>query len=199
IEAQALLATYGQGRDVPLLLGSVKSNIGHTQAAAGMAGIIKMILAMRHGTVPATLHVDVPSSHVDWSSGAVELVTRAREWPGAGRARRAAVSSFGISGTNAHVIIEQAEPEHAAGSAAPVGVPVPWVLSGRSERGLSGQAGRLASFVRGRSDLSVADVSWSLVTSRAALEYRAVVWGSDVDELVAGLSAVAEGRSAGVV
>ncbi|MCM1020543.1 acyltransferase domain-containing protein, partial [Micromonospora sp. XM-20-01] len=199
IEAQALLATYGQGRDVPLLLGSVKSNIGHTQAAAGVAGIIKMILAMRHGTVPATLHVDVPSSHVDWSSGAVELVTRAREWPGAGRARRAAVSSFGISGTNAHVIIEQAEPEHAAGSAAPVGVPVPWVLSGRSERGLSGQAGRLASFVRGRSDLSVADVSWSLATTRAALEYRAVVWGSDVDELVAGLSAVAEGRSAGVV
>ncbi|MGC4780005.1 ketoacyl-synthetase C-terminal extension domain-containing protein, partial [Micromonospora chalcea] len=101
------------------------------------------------------------------------------------------MSSFGISGTNAHVIIEQAEPEHAAASAVPVGVPVPWMLSGRSERGLSGQAGRLASFVRGRSDLSVADVSWSLATTRAALEHRAVVWGSDVDELVAGLSAVA--------
>ncbi|MEV5769602.1 acyltransferase domain-containing protein, partial [Micromonospora sp. NPDC052213] len=107
-------------------------------------------------------------------------------------------SSFGISGTNAHVIIEQAEPEHAAGPAAPVGLPVPWVLSGRSERGLSGQAGRLASFVRGRG-LSPVDVSWSLATTRAALEHRAVVWGSDVDELVAGLSAVAEGRSAGVV
>ncbi|WP_174537890.1 type I polyketide synthase, partial [Micromonospora chalcea] len=200
IEAQALLATYGQDRDDrdALLLGSVKSNIGHTQAAAGVAGVIKMILAMRHGMVPATLHVDVPSSHVDWSSGAVELVTQAREWPGAGRARRAAVSSFGISGTNAHVIIEQAEPEHAVGSAAPVGLPVPWVVSGRSERGLSGQAGRLASFVRGRG-LSPVDVSWSLATSRAALEHRAVVWGSSVDELVAGLSAVAVGRVSGVV
>ncbi|KAB1103226.1 SDR family NAD(P)-dependent oxidoreductase, partial [Micromonospora aurantiaca] len=201
IEAQALLATYGQDRDDrdALLLGSVKSNIGHTQAAAGVAGVIKMVLAMRYGTVPATLHVDEPSSHVDWSSGAVELVTQAREWPGAGRARRAAVSSFGISGTNAHVIIEQAEPEHAAASAAPVGLPVPWMLSGRSERGLAGQAARLASFVRERSGLAVADVSWSLATTRAALEHRAVVWGSDVDELAAGLSAVAEGRLSGVV
>ncbi|MDT0532183.1 SDR family NAD(P)-dependent oxidoreductase, partial [Micromonospora sp. DSM 115977] len=197
IEAQALLATYGQDRDDrdALLLGSVKSNIGHTQAAAGVAGVIKMIMAMRYGTVPATLHVDEPSSHVDWSSGAVELVTQAREWPGVGRARRAAVSSFGISGTNAHVIIEQSEPEPAAASAAPVGLPVPWVVSGRSERGLAGQAGRLASFVRDRS-VSPVDVSWSLATTRAALEHRAVVWGSDADELVAGLSAVAEGGPA---
>ncbi|WP_435233951.1 ketoacyl-synthetase C-terminal extension domain-containing protein, partial [Micromonospora aurantiaca (nom. illeg.)] len=210
IEAQALLATYGQGRDVPLLLGSVKSNIGHTQAAAGVAGVIKMVLAMRYGVVPASLHVDVLSSHVDWSSGAVELVTESRQWPGVGRARRAGVSSFGISGTNAHVILEQpepeavpevaAEPESAPASAggASVALPVPWVVSGRSERGLVGQAARLASFVRGRG-LSPVDVSWSLVTSRAALEHRAVVWGSSVDELVAGLSAVAEGRSAGVV
>ncbi|MEH0974348.1 type I polyketide synthase [Micromonospora sp. CPCC 205546] len=201
IEAQALLATYGQGRDVPLLLGSVKSNIGHTQAAAGVAGIIKMILAMRHGVVPASLHVDVPSSHVDWSSGAVELVTESRAWPDAGRPRRAGVSSFGISGTNAHVILEQPEPETAPEveeepAAGPVGLPVPWVVSGRSERGLVGQAGRLASFVRGRSDLAVSDVSWSLATTRAALEHRAVVWGSDVDGMVAGLSAVAEGRAA---
>ncbi|SCL73313.1 type I polyketide synthase [Micromonospora peucetia] len=211
IEAQALLATYGQGRDVPLLLGSVKSNIGHTQAAAGVAGIIKMILAMRHGVVPATLHVDAPSSHVDWSSGAVELVTESRQWPGVGRARRAGVSSFGISGTNAHVIIEQPEPEAvpevaaepesatASSGGAVVGLPVPWVVSGRSERALSGQAGRLASFVRDRSDLAVADVSWSLVTTRAALEHRAVVWGSSADELVAGLSAVSEGRLSDVV
>ncbi|WP_435055972.1 acyltransferase domain-containing protein, partial [Micromonospora aurantiaca (nom. illeg.)] len=199
IEAQALLATYGQGRDVPLLLGSVKSNIGHTQAAAGVAGIIKMVLAMRHGVVPASLHVDAPSSHVDWSSGAVELVTESRQWPGVGRARRAGVSSFGISGTNAHVIIEQPEAAPApVAPVAPVGVPVPWVVSGRSERGLSGQAARLASFVRDRG-LSQVDVSWSLATTRAALEHRAVVWGSDVDELAAGLAAVAEGRVSGVV
>uniref|UniRef100_UPI0005652F1D ketoacyl-synthetase C-terminal extension domain-containing protein n=1 Tax=Micromonospora globosa TaxID=47863 RepID=UPI0005652F1D len=173
--------------DVPLLLGSVKSNIGHTQAAAGVAGIIKMVLAMRYGVVPASLHVDVPSSHVDWSSGAVELVTASRQWPGVERPRRAGVSSFGISGTNAHVIIEQPEPESAPASVAPVapvGVPVPWVVSGRSERGLVGQAARLASFVRGRG-LSPVDVSWSLATTRAALEHRAVVWGSDVDELAA--------------
>ncbi len=201
IEAQALLATYGRGRDVPLLLGSVKSNIGHTQAAAGVAGIIKMILAMRHGVVPASLHVDVPSSHVDWSSGAVELVTESRQWPGVERPRRAGVSSFGISGTNAHVILEQPEAEAGAdleGGVAPVGVPVPWVVSGRSERGLSGQASRLASFAR-KSDVSPLDVSWSLVTARAALEHRAVVWGSSVDELAVGLSAVAEGRLSGVV
>ncbi|MCL7458108.1 type I polyketide synthase [Micromonospora sp. MSM11] len=200
IEAQALLATYGQGRDVPLLLGSVKSNIGHTQAAAGVAGIIKMISAMRAGVVPATLHVDAPSSHVDWASGAVELVTRTREWPTVERPRRAGVSSFGISGTNAHVILEQPEPGTDPGieaepAAGPPGSPVPWVVSGRSERALAGQAGRLASFVRGRG-LSPVDVSWSLVTTRAALEHRAVVWGSSVDELAAGLSAVAEGRSA---
>ncbi|MFG1892372.1 type I polyketide synthase, partial [Micromonospora sp. NPDC049051] len=205
IEAQALLATYGQDRDEPFLLGSVKSNIGHTQAAAGVAGIIKMILAMRHGVVPASLHVDTPSSHVDWSSGAVELVTESRDWPAVGRARRAGVSSFGISGTNAHVIIEQPEPAlvapPAGDSSATSGVvvPVPWVVSGRSERGLVGQASRLASFARGRSDLSPWDVSWSLVTSRAGLEHRAVVWGSSVGDLVAGLSAVSEGRLSGVV
>ncbi|MGK5520147.1 type I polyketide synthase, partial [Micromonospora sp. URMC 107] len=200
IEAQALLATYGQDRDErdALLLGSVKSNIGHTQAAAGVAGVIKMILAMRAGVVPASLHVDAPSSHVDWSSGAVELVTRSRAWPGVGRPRRAGVSSFGISGTNAHVIIEQGEPEPAPTPVAPVGLPVPWVVSGRSEAALAGQAARLASFVSGRS-VSPVDVSWSLATTRAALEHRAVVWGGSVEELTAGLSAVAEGRSAGVV
>ncbi|MFI7434073.1 type I polyketide synthase [Micromonospora haikouensis] len=198
IEAQALLATYGQGRQTPLLLGSVKSNLGHTQAAAGVAGIIKMVLALRHGVVPATLHVDEPSTKVDWSSGAVELVTESREWPTVDRPRRAAVSSFGISGTNAHVIVEQAEPveavEAGAGSSGPVELPVvPWLVSARSAEALGGQAARLADFVRERSGSSPVDVGWSLATSRAALEHRAVVLGATGDDLLSGLDALATG------
>ncbi|MBO1420024.1 beta-ketoacyl synthase N-terminal-like domain-containing protein, partial [Streptomyces sp. FH025] len=193
IEAQALLATYGQGRPVdrPLLLGSVKSNIGHAQAAAGVAGVIKMVTAMQRGVVPATLHVDAPSSHVDWETGAVRLVTEAQPWPETGeRPRRAGVSSFGFSGTNAHVIIEQAPVEEAAAPRADGGrvLPVvPWVVSGRSVAGLAGQAERLAAFVEQSQDVDLAGVGWSLAVSRAALEQRAVVLGADAGELAAGL------------
>ncbi|WP_405089286.1 SDR family NAD(P)-dependent oxidoreductase [Micromonospora sp. NBC_01392] len=201
IEAQALLATYGQERAEPLLLGSVKSNLGHTQAAAGVAGIIKMVLAMRHGFVPQTIHVDAPSSHVDWSAGAVDLVTSARPWPAVDRPRRAAVSSFGISGTNAHVIIEAPEPEPSP-ETPPAGLPptTPWVLSARSTAALAGQAARLADHLRAHAELPPAEVGWSLATTRAALEHRAVVLGPDRESLLTGLSAVADGGTAsGVV
>ncbi|WP_224227951.1 type I polyketide synthase [Streptomyces olivaceus] len=196
IEAQALLATYGQGRSVerPLLLGSLKSNIGHTQAAAGVAGVIKAVMAMRHGVVPRTLHVDVPSSRVDWSSGAVRLVTEEVAWPETGRPRRAAVSSFGVGGTNAHVVLEQAAPAETAADetapADPVRDVVPWVVSAASPAALRAQAGRLASFAGDRPELSADDVGRTLATGRASLPYRAVVTGRDRHELVAGLEAV---------
>ncbi|MGB2572592.1 SDR family NAD(P)-dependent oxidoreductase, partial [Micromonospora citrea] len=198
IEAQALLATYGQGREgrEPLLLGSIKSNIGHTQAAAGVAGVIKMVLAMRHGLVPASLHVDVPSSKVDWTSGAVTLVTDARPWPDLDRPRRGAVSSFGISGTNAHVIIEQPEPEPVGASKGDPLPVVPWLVSGRSTEALAGQATRLAAHLRGEQEQSPVDLAWSLATARAALEHRAVVLGSTVDDLRAGLAALTDGMPA---
>nr|WP_267908610.1 type I polyketide synthase [Streptomyces angustmyceticus] len=192
IEAQALLATYGQERaaDRPLWLGSVKSNIGHSQAASGMAGVIKMVQALRHGEMPATLHADEPSPHVEWSSGAVELLTEARPWaPEDGRPRRAGVSSFGVSGTNAHVIVEQAEGagEPADGEAgAPSSgsaVVVPWVVSGRSAEALVAQGERLVSRVAERG-WSPAEVGWSLVAARSSFEHRAVVVGSENSELV---------------
>ncbi|MBD0674100.1 type I polyketide synthase, partial [Streptomyces sp. CBMA156] len=188
IEAQALLATYGQDRfaDRPLWLGSIKSNLGHTQAAAGVAGVIKMVLAMRHGVLPATLHVDAPSPHVDWSAGAVELLTEARPWPEAGRPRRAGVSSFGISGTNAHVILESVPAIEPAESPAVEG-PVPWLLSGRTPAALAGQAERLREFAAERAELAVSDVAGSLL-SRAGLEHRAVVLGADRTTLLDGLA-----------
>ncbi|MDB1090417.1 SDR family NAD(P)-dependent oxidoreductase, partial [Streptomyces sp. ACA25] len=194
IEAQAIIATYGQDRERPLWLGSVKSNLGHTQAAAGMAGVIKAVEAMRHGVLPRTLHVDEPSSHVDWSAGAVELLTEAREWPETGSPRRAGVSSFGVSGTNAHVVLEAAPA--AAEAPAPGRVPgaVPWVLSARTATGLSAQAARVLDWLK--DDTDVLGTGFSLATGRAALPHRAVVIGADRGELADGLAALAADRPA---
>ena len=195
IEAQALLATYGQGRERPLLLGSVKSNIGHTQAAAGVAGVIKMVMAMRHGVAPRTLHVDEPTPVVDWTTGSVEVLSEARAWPESDRPRRAAVSAFGISGTNAHLVLEQpasAEPV----SAADVGGLVPWVVTARTGRALRAQAARLRAVAETAPDL--ADVGAALVGTRSPLEHRAVVLGADPEAVVTGLREVEEGRG-GVV
>ncbi|WFB10707.1 SDR family NAD(P)-dependent oxidoreductase [Streptomyces sp. LX-29] len=247
IEARALLATYGRDRpaDRPLWLGSVKSNIGHTQLAAGAAGVIKMVLALRHGELPATLHAEEPTPHADWAGGGVALLTARRPWPETGRVRRAAVSSFGISGTNAHVILEQAveqpesepesesEPEprtapaagtgsgtgREAGARPDTGLPhdpdtsddpdtpggvtpsqppavLPWLVSARGAEALRAQAARLGDAAGAHPEWRPADVGWSLATSRAALEHRAVVLGAGRDELLAGLEALRSGAAA---
>ncbi|MGW3892887.1 type I polyketide synthase [Micromonospora chokoriensis] len=202
IEAQALLATYGRGRpaEQPLLLGSLKSNIGHAQAAAGIGGIIKMVQAMRHGLAPRTLHVDAPTPHVDWSAGAVRLLTSAQPWPETGRARRAAVSAFGVSGTNAHVILEQPAPATQPEVQTPDPVPstrqLPFVLSGRSDRALRAQAERLlaAGVDRHVEAGTGVTLARSLATTRSALEHRTVVLAADADALRTGLHAVAAGE-----
>src|SRR4051812_10832620 len=189
IEAQALLAAYGTGRDRPLWLGSIKSNIGHTQAAAGVAGIIKLVQALRHETLPRTLHVERPTTHVDWSSGAVRLLAEPQPWPAGERVRRAAVSSFGVSGTNAHVLVEQAPEQAAAGPAPDTAAVVAWPLSGRSADALRAQAAALLP--ADEPGHRPVDIGFSLATSRSAFEHRAVVVGSTRAELRAGVSAVA--------
>ncbi|MDT5277476.1 MAG: mycoketide-CoA synthase, partial [Mycobacterium sp.] len=197
IEAQAILATYGQDRQTPLWLGSIKSNMGHTQAAAGVAGVMKMILAMRHEVLPATLHVDQPSPHVDWSAGSVQLLTEPQPWKANGRVRRAGVSSFGISGTNAHVIIEAAPAVNQTEQTeqSPIAPPpvVPWMLSAKSATALASQASRLADFIGARGDLTAEDAGWSLA-GRANFEHRAVLLGADRDQLLAGLGELAGGQ-----
>ncbi|MER7407943.1 type I polyketide synthase [Streptomyces sp. NPDC000070] len=216
IEAQALLSTYGQGREQPLWLGSVKSNLGHTQAAAGVAGVIKMVQAMLHGELPRTLHADSPTPHVDWSAGRVELLTAPRPWPSSDRPRRAGVSAFGIGGTNAHVIVEEAPQKTTAVSwsaaatqparqtalspktaAAP---PVPWLLSAADEPALRAQARRLAAGAANRPGLSPTDIAYSLAVSRSALTHRALVPAGDRSRMLDALNAFAQGRDApGVV
>ena len=195
IEAGALLATYGQERENgPLWLGSVKSNIGHANAAAGVAGVIKMVQSLRHQRLPATLHVDSPSPHVDWDSGAVELLTEPREWPTGERVRRAGVSSFGVSGTNAHLILEEApalEPEQEQRPAPPA--LVPWVLSARTPEALQEQAKRLGSFLT-EHELEPIDVAAELTGGRARLEQRAVLIGSSKEELLSELEKLAKGE-----
>ncbi|AGL16005.1 polyketide synthase type I [Actinoplanes sp. N902-109] len=217
IEAQALLATYGQDRDVPLWLGSVKSNIGHTQAAAGVAGIIKMVQALRNQHLPQTLHVDEPSPHVDWTAGHVKLLTEARPWPVGERPRRAGVSSFGISGTNAHVILEEAptpaqpatQPQLPATPPAdavqpsndsrPAPAATPWVLSARTAPALHAQAARLRDHLVEHPGLNPLDVGFSLATTRSMLDHRAVVVAEDRDRLLAGLAVLSAGAATGSV
>ncbi|MGD3111614.1 beta-ketoacyl synthase N-terminal-like domain-containing protein [Streptomyces sp. YGL11-2] len=217
VEVQALLATYGQGRsgERPLWLGSVKSNIGHTQAAAGVVGVIKAVLALHRGVLPRTLHVDAPSTKVDWSAGAVRLLTEARPWPReGGRTRRAGVSSFGLTGTNAHVILEEAPgeqaeavPEEARSAPSPTGAPepaggtpTPWVLSARSRTALRAQARRLAEHVAADPALRAQDVAHALATTRSLHQHRAVVSGSDRAQLLSITAQFGRGeRAAGVV
>jgi polyketide synthase 7 len=201
IEARAILATYGQARGEagPLRLGSIKSNIGHSQAAAGIAGVIKMALAMRHGELPRTLHVDAPTAHVDWSAGEVELLTEAQAWEPAGHPRRAGISSFGLSGTNAHLILEEApaarEVDEDGGDAPDRRGPIqPLAISARSDAALRESAGRLRLRLLADPDLNAADVARSLVEDRPHHDRRAAVAAPDREQLLGALAAVAAGE-----
>ncbi|WP_372455150.1 SDR family NAD(P)-dependent oxidoreductase [Streptomyces asiaticus] len=203
IEAQALIATYGESRPEgqPVWLGSLKSNIGHTQAAAGVGAVIKMVMAMRHGILPKTLHVEVPTPHVDWSSGGVALLAEQRSWPETGQPRRAGISSFGMSGTNAHAIIEQAPPVEPAPATDDAdedtaSQPVSWLVSARSEEALRAQAARLREHVVHHPDARPVDIGWSSAVTRAALKHRGVVVASDREGLLRGLAALAEDTDA---
>ncbi|QMU71143.1 type I polyketide synthase [Streptacidiphilus sp. P02-A3a] len=192
IEAQALIATYGQNRpaDRPLWLGSLKSNIGHTQAAAGVAGVIKMVQAIQHGVLPKTLHVDQPSPHVDWTEGSVQLLTDTQDWSPAGELRRAAVSSFGVSGTNAHVILEQAPAVESQPATAPA-TPLPWVLSARTPDALAAQAERLLTLAETPDAPHPADIATALLHSRALLDERAVIVAEEPQDYLTALRALA--------
>nr|MYQ79904.1 type I polyketide synthase [Streptomyces sp. SID4923] len=203
IEAQALLATYGQDRvdGKPLYLGSIKSNIGHAQAAAGIAGVIKMVEAMRHGILPASLHLDEPSPQVDWETGDVVLLSQARPWPELDRPRRAGVSSFGISGTNAHIIIEAPASDTSAAPDAPAApeqstpAPVPWLLSARDSEGTARQAARLLAHLESRPAASALDVAHSLATTRTPLEQRAALLVTDRAQGMRDLALLADGAT----
>ncbi|MFD5410305.1 SDR family NAD(P)-dependent oxidoreductase [Streptomyces nojiriensis] len=219
VEAQAVLAAYGRQRTRALRLGSVKSNLGHTQAAAGVAGIVKMVMAMRHGVLPRTLHLDAPTPYVDWSAGGVELLTEDAPWPAGTEPRRAAVSSFGVSGTNAHVILEEPplpvddrtadrhddRPTDAASAESPATSPagpgpLAWTLSARSDAALRAQAATLTAFLTGHPrEPRPEDVALSLATTRASHEHRAVVLGGDRAELLAALDDLAAGRPSAAV
>ncbi|MFD4432282.1 SDR family NAD(P)-dependent oxidoreductase, partial [Nocardia sp. NPDC058497] len=208
IEAQALIAAYGRDRGAdPLRIGSLKSNIGHTSAAAGVGGVIKMVQAMQHEMLPATLHVDAPTPHVDWSAGSVRLLTTAEPWPAGERVRRAGVSSFGASGTNAHVILEEppvleeapAEPADDGadrGAKAVASGAAPWLVSAKTEEGLRAQAAKLLHWLTEHPDLTVDDIGYSLSTTRAQLDWRGAVVGDNRDTMLAGLAALAEPGSA---
>ncbi|MFD8498270.1 SDR family NAD(P)-dependent oxidoreductase, partial [Amycolatopsis sp. NPDC059657] len=197
IEARALLATYGQDRRHPVLVGSVKSCLGHTQAAAGVTGVIATVLAMRHGLLPRTLHLDRPSPHVDWNAGAVELLAESREWPETDHPRRAGVSSFGISGTNAHVILEQVAAEQEPGRPEAHSGPLPWLLSAKSDAALRELSGRLAGHLGAHPDVRPDEVAAALAASRSAHGHRAVVIADDRTEAVAAFEALRTGDPSG--